>query len=156
MGEGFNFKNLKKNILLLSDASEWEAARKEWHLVDVIESEEPETCLCGHYPIIEICTIRNTITKNCADVGNRCVKKFLGINSDKIFSALKRIRKDLAKSLNVDSIVFFKERRTITGWEYDFLLDTRLKRELSEKQLSKRKAINEKILSLVARRGLHC
>lgn len=155
MGEGFNFKILKKNILILSEASEWDAARKEWHLVDVIESEEPETCLCGHYPINEICTIYNMITRNSANVGNRCVKRFLGINSDKIFSALKRIRRDLAKSLNVDSIVFFKERKAITGWEYDFLLDTRLKRELSVKQLLKRKAINEKILSLVARRGFH-
>lgn len=156
MGEGFNIKTLKKNILSLSEASEWEAARKEWHLVDVIQSQEPETCLCGHYPIIEICTIHNKITRKNADVGNICVKKFLGFNSDKIFSALKRIRKDTMKSLNLDSIAFFKEQRALTGWEYDFLLDTRLKRELSEKQLAKRKAINEKILSLVARRGFHC
>lgn len=155
MGEGFNFKTLRDNILKLSEASEWEVARKEWHLIDVRESQEPETCLCGHYPIIEICTILNRITRERVDVGNRCVKRFLGFNSDKIFSALKRIRKNITKSLNEDSIVFFKESEAITRWEYNFLLDTRLKRILSERQLAKRIAINEKILSSVARREFH-
>jgi hypothetical protein len=109
-GEGFNFKTLKREILALSKAVDWETAKKEWSLVDIIESDEPETCLCGHYPIIEICTIANRITKNIAEVGNVCVKRFLGIRSDLVFAGIKRIKGDITKSLNDDSIVFFKEK----------------------------------------------
>uniref|UniRef100_A0A7C4EKK5 Uncharacterized protein n=1 Tax=Fundidesulfovibrio putealis TaxID=270496 RepID=A0A7C4EKK5_9BACT len=153
MEEGYNFKVLQQNILALSHAAEWQIARKEWHLVGITESEEPETCLCGHYPIIELCTIKNIVTSNVADVGNRCVKRFLGLDSDKIFTALKRIRKDPTKSLNADSIVFFKGTRTITSWEYDFLTNTQGKRKLSSRQLETRININNKILASVARRG---
>jgi hypothetical protein len=93
MNDGYNFIQLKKEILSLSKAEDWETARKEWALVEDYEADEPETCLCGHFPIIEICEIRNRVTNALAEVGNRCVKRFLGFRSDLIFDALKRIRK---------------------------------------------------------------
>jgi hypothetical protein len=82
MGDGYNFEQLKTAILSLSRATGWEVAKKEWRLVDISEADEPESCLCGHYPIIELCTIANATTGNSVDVGNVCVKRFLGFRSD--------------------------------------------------------------------------
>lgn len=153
LGEGHNFRQLRDAILALSSASEWEVARKEWSLVDVTEADEPETCLCGHTPIIEICTIANRVIGRRAEVGNRCVKRFLGVRSDLIFTAIKRIHKDITKSLNADAIAFFNERGLFNSWQYGFLQDTMTKRQLSAAQLAKRRTINEKILNAVGRRG---
>lgn len=153
MGDGYNFEQLRAAILKLSEATEWEVAKLEWGLVSVTEADEPERCLCGHYPIIEICTIRNRITGTRTDVGNRCVKRFLGLRSDLIFAALKRIKKDITKSLNEDAIVFFYERKLVTNWEYTFLIDTMKKRNLSASQLETRETINKKVLKAIERRG---
>lgn len=153
VSEGYNFAQLKEQILARSEASDWETARREWSLVSVYNADEPETCLCGHYPIIEICEIRNRVTGYVAKVGNRCVKRFLGLRSDLIFTALKRIRLDETKSLNPDAIAFFRERGLLTTWEYKFLQDNKKKRALSRAQLEVRVKINRKVLAAIGRRG---
>jgi hypothetical protein len=154
MGDGYNFEQLKTAILALSRATDWETAKKEWRLVDISEADEPERCLCGHYPIIELCTIANATTGNAVDVGNVCVKRFLGFRSDLIFQSLKRIRADLDKSLGPDATAFFNQRGVINDWEYQFLQSTLRKRDLSDRQLLTRRKINEKVLASVRRRGL--
>lgn len=153
MGDGYNFKELRRRILALSEASDWEVARKEWSLVDIYEADEPQTCLCGHFPIIEICEISNRVTKQETEVGNVCVQRFLGIRSDLIFAAIKRIRKELTRSLNADSITFFREKGLLTAWEYGFLQNTMKKRNLSPAQLQSRETINKKVLNAIRRRG---
>ncbi|WP_316859231.1 hypothetical protein [uncultured Cohaesibacter sp.] len=153
MGDGYNFKQLSQAILSMSKATDWETARKEWVLVDVIEADEPETCLCSHYPIIEICEIRNRVTGHTTEVGNVCVKRFLGVRSDLIFTGIKRIRKDIEKSLNADSIAFFHQRGLLNNWEYQFLQNTMRKRNLTFKQMETRRQINQKVLSALSRRG---
>jgi len=153
MGEGFNFQQLKERILERSQATDWEVARKEWSLVGIHDADEPETCLCGHFPIIEICHIKNRVTGHSTDVGNQCVKRFLGLRSDLIFNAIKRIRKDPTKSLNADAITYFFERRLLNDWEYEFLQDTMRKRNLSAGQMERRLRINQKVLAAVKRRG---
>jgi len=140
VGEGYNFKQLRDAILALSQAGEWEVARREWSLVDISEADDPETCLCGHFPIIEICTIANRLTGHRAEIGNRCVKRFLGLRSDLIFAAIKRIRKDITKGLNEDAVVFFNERGLLTSREYKFLKDTLSKRVLSPAQAASARA----------------
>ena len=69
-------------------------------LTGIHEADEPETCPCGHFPIMEICSIHNRVTYHTTGVGNVCVKRFLGLRSDLIFTAIKRIKNDLGKSLN--------------------------------------------------------
>ena len=54
MGES----KLIQEIIKLSVADIWEIAKCEWELIEIYFSDEPETCLCGHYPIIELCEIR--------------------------------------------------------------------------------------------------
>lgn len=153
MGEGHNFKQLKEAILALSSATDWEIARKEWKLVDIAEADEPQTCECGHFPIVEICTIKNRVTGLQAKIGNRCVKRFLGLRSDLIFTAINRIRKDIGKSLNADAIVFFHEHGVLNAWEHGFLNDTISKRSLTGAQLTTRTKLNKRVIDAVARRG---
>jgi hypothetical protein len=45
-------------ILARSVAQTWDEARREWSLYEIYEAYEPETCLCGHFPIIELCVLR--------------------------------------------------------------------------------------------------
>ncbi|WP_260923189.1 hypothetical protein [Novosphingobium sp. 9] len=40
--------------MALSRATDWEVAKKEWRLVEISEADEPETCLCGYFPIVEL------------------------------------------------------------------------------------------------------
>lgn len=110
MGDGYSFQQLKAHILPLSKTAIWEIAVKEWSLTGIHEADEPDTCPCGHFPIIEICSIHNRITGHSTEVDNFCVKRFLSLRSDLIFAAIKRIRKDPDKSLNADAIAFFYER----------------------------------------------
>ena len=137
---------LTEGIIQLSASNIWDVAKLEWNLSEVYEAEEQETCLCGHYPIIEICVLQNKITKKSTIVGNCCVKKFIGLPSDKIFQAVKRVRKDDTKSLNIEAIRHVFEKRWINEWEYNFSLNTMRKRKLTVKQLQTRQKINEKML----------
>jgi hypothetical protein len=154
MGDSYNFKVLSAEILKLSRATDWPTARREWVLTNIYEADDDETCLCEHHPIREICVIRNNVTGAQTDVGNVCVKRFLGIRSDLIFTALKRIRKDITKSLNEDAVAFFHQRGVVNAWEYGFLQDTMKKRSLSAAQHRTRVQINQRVLDTVAKRGL--
>jgi hypothetical protein len=137
---------LINEVLSLSVSRTWEIAKTEWILNEIYFSDEPETCLCGHFPIIELCELKNKENENIATVGNCCVKKFIGLPTDKIFQAVKRIRKDGGKSLNGEAIKLAYSKKWINKWEFDFYEDTFRKRKLSDKQIQKRKQINEKIL----------
>jgi hypothetical protein len=149
--ETSNRYKLIQGIIELSDAKTWDEAKLEWDLVEIYHQEEPDTCLCGHDPIIEICVLENRQNKNSTIVGNVCVKKFLGLPSDQIFQAVRRIGKDAAKALNAEAIQHAYNRNWIDKWKRDFYFDTLRKRNLSEKQLSKRIEINRLVLANINR-----
>lgn len=142
---------LTKGIIALSNSQNWDEAKLEWDLKEVYMSDDPETCLCGHNPIIEVCVLRNKLNGNETIVGNSCVKKFIGLSSDKIFQAVKRVEKDSSKSLNIEAVKYAREKEWINDWEYNFSVDTMRKRNLSDKQLKTRKQINQKMLSRMKR-----
>ena len=142
---------LAEEIISRSQSKVWDMAKLEWSLYQIYETEEPETCLCGHFPIIEICTLRNKLTGQFATVGNCCVKKFIGLPSDLIFQAVKRVRKDNQKSLNAEAIQHAYEKGWINEWEYRFSIDTMRKRNLSQKQLQTRMKVNKKMLANMRR-----
>lgn len=137
---------LTNGIINLSISHQWDAAKLEWVLHQIYESEEPETCLCAHFPIKEVCILRNKINGNFVTVGNCCVKKFIGLPSDKIFQAVKRVRKNDEKSLNAEAIQHALDRGWINQWEFDFSIDTMRKRNLTTRQMQTRKKINAKML----------
>jgi hypothetical protein len=154
MSDGYNFEMLKREILSRSKATDWEVAKKEWKLTGISEADQPETCLCSHFPIMELCTIANHITGVSVDVGNVCVKRFLGFRSDLIFASLKRIRKDIEASVNADATAFFHGQGIINDWEYSFQQSTMRKRNLSPAQMASRIKINRKIIASIQRRGI--
>lgn len=107
---------LTERILALSAAKTWDEAKLEWSLAKVCKANEPSTCLCGHYPIIELCTIRNCVTGRSTIVGNCCVKKFLGLSSHKIFQAVARVEKDGWRALNAETIDYaYRNIGSLTG-----------------------------------------
>jgi hypothetical protein len=142
---------LSQNIISRSESNVWDIAKLEWALNEVYEADEPETCLCGHFPIIEVCVLRNNSNGKSAVVGNCCVKKFIGLPSDKIFRSVKRVRKDNTKALNVEALKHAHEKKWINDWEFNFGIDTMRKRNLSDKQLQTRVKINEKMIRNIKR-----
>ena len=144
---------LTQGIIELSEAITWDAAKLEWKLAEVYEADEPETCLCGHFPIIEICILSNIKNTNSTNVGNCCVKKFMRLPSDKIFTAVKRVRKDNEKSLNAEAIEYAFEKNWINDWEKSFYLDIMRKRNLSTKQLETKIKINMKLAGNMKRKN---
>jgi hypothetical protein len=156
MAEGYNFERLRDAVLPLSKAEDWHVAKKEWELVNISQAEpdEPERCLCGHRPILELCEIRNRLTHHMATIGNQCVRRFMGLESEALFRGIRRIRKDVDKSMGSDLAVWLFERRLITKWDYDFLGSTSRKRILSDKQQRHRQQINQKALRSIRQRGV--
>lgn len=137
---------LTREILARSTAKVWDAAKLEWTLYEVFESDEPGTCLCRHYPIIEHCVLRNKTNGVLTTVGNCCVKKFIGLPSGLIFQAAKRVRLDTSRSLNGEAIEYAREHGWINDWEQECYFRVMRKRRLSEKQQAKKRQINERFL----------
>ena len=139
-----NFERLKAHILPLSNASEFSAAKSEWKLVGVEIQEEFDSCPCGQ-PIKELCYIKNQLNGNKTYVGNVCVNRFIGIETGNLFAGLKRIAKDDTANANEDLIIHAYRLGYIYETEYQFLMQTRHKRKLSEKQLAWKQKINRRI-----------
>lgn len=143
---------LAREIIRLSESPIWDLAKREWKLSEIYFADGPESCLCSHYPIIELCIIQNSNNGKLATVGNCCVKKFLGLPSDKIFSAVKRIKKDVEKSINAEALDYAFQRKWISKWEFDFYKNIRSKRLLTDKQNNKKKEVNNRILANMSKR----
>jgi hypothetical protein len=58
-------------ILERSVATHWDEASREWGLSTVYFADEPEACLCGQFPIIELCVLANAKNGAEAIVGNQ-------------------------------------------------------------------------------------
>lgn len=144
---------LTQEIMALSVSSNWDVAKLEWKLHEIYEADEPETCMRGHFPIMEICVLSNIQNFNQAVVGNCCVKKFIGLPSDQIFQAIKRVRKDNKKSLNAEAIDHAYQKGWINDWEKSFYLDVMRKLKLTANQLAKKIQINEKLADNMRRKG---
>ena len=142
---------LIEEILQLSVSKTWDSAKQEWVLDNIYITVYPEQCLCGHFPIIELCEIRYKLNGRITTVGNHCVKKFLELPSEEIFQGIRKIQKDITKSLNDDAVQYAKSKKWIDEWQYDFYLDTIQKRKLTDKQREKREEINQKVINIIKR-----
>jgi hypothetical protein len=111
-----------------------------------------ETCLCGHFPINNICVLTNRRNAVTVEVGDECVKRFNGINLDLVFDGLRRIKEDGSLGLNPDATEFFYSMGRITWLQRRFSLATWLKRSrLSHWQKLWRKQINRRVLASTSR-----
>lgn len=142
-------------IILLSCANDWDNAKLEWalHEVYIMEGKNSEGCLCGKFPIKEVCILLNKHNQKTAKVGNCCVKKFLNLPSNRIFQSVKRVRISDEKSLNEDALLYAYNKKWLNNWEYSFYMDTKNKRKLSPAQMMKRQEINQKILHNMKRKS---
>tara|TARA_R100000750_G_scaffold17117_1_gene11313 strand:- start:1596 stop:2057 length:462 start_codon:yes stop_codon:yes gene_type:complete len=137
-----------RHLLNYSESNIWEVAKEEWNL-DHIEWEPAEnnnSCICGYSPICELCYIKNIYNDIILLVGNVCINKFTNLSSNLIFNNIKKISKNIEKSLNNSTIEYCFNKNLINDWEYNFLYDTERKRKLTFKQYNKRVSINKKIL----------
>ena len=134
---------LTREIIALSFAQTWTEAKLEWEIAEVYRAGQPDACLCGHFPIIEVCVLVNKATRHEAKVGNCCAKKFLGLRPDDILRALERVKRNPKKSLNAEAIAYAFKMGWITEWERRFYFDIEGMRGLSDGQISKRTEINK-------------
>ncbi len=148
---------LTEEILALSEAPAWDAAKGEWDLYSLYTSDpdEPGTCLCGHTPIRHHCVLLNRLNGNTAVVGNCCVKRCLGVATGKVFAGLAKIRKDPAAAPSPALVAYAKDRGWLTAWEVGFLVDVARRRgqPLTDRQRAVRVRINQKVLAYVAADG---
>lgn len=140
-----NFDRLKSHILPLSEATSFDEARREWNLIGIEVSEEFDNCPCGQ-KIKEHCQIENRVNGKTTYVGNVCINRFLGINTGNLFDGLKRIAEDDSANANADLIEHAYKFGYIYESEYGFLIRTKLKRKLSDKQIAWKQKINRRII----------
>ena len=135
-------------LLARSQSKVWWQAQLEWEFVAIYKGNGGDSCLCGHTPIIELCKLRNKLNHNNAIVGNCCVKRFLRLQTDLIFNAVKRIEKDSIKSVNLRTLNLAIREAWITEWEFDFYQRIHRKqfKNLTPKQASIKIDLNQKIL----------
>jgi hypothetical protein len=138
---------LHSEIVARSEATAWDEAKREWTLKNVWMSDDPETCLCGHHPIKEICEIENQVNHKVTEVGNCCVNHFLGIDTQGIFPSIRKVRKNAGASFNEGAIRLAHQLGIISEKDRDFYWDIWRKRVLSDRQLKWKNDINKKMMA---------
>ncbi|MFD0949926.1 hypothetical protein ACFQ0F_05910 [Paraperlucidibaca wandonensis] len=141
-----NFERLSEHILPLSNSDNFHVAKNEWKLVGVEIQEDWDNCPCGQ-AIKELCYIQNQLNGNKTHVGNVCVNQFIGIATGNLFAGLKRIASDNSANANEDLILHAYQLGYIYENEYHFLMQTRRKRKLSDKQMTWKQKINLRIVN---------
>lgn len=144
-----NFERLKDHILPLSQSDIFDIARTEWDLASVEITQLLDHCPCGQ-EIKEHCYITNRVTDHSTYVGNVCINRFIGIDTGNLFDGLKRIANDPYANANLDVIEHGRKMGYIYDSEYKFLVSTRLKRKLSDKQLEWKRKINRRITEQIS------
>jgi hypothetical protein len=140
---------LIQRIVDLSESTSWESAKQEWAVEYIYWCEEPEECLCGHFPINNICIIRNSKNGKTVQIGSCCVKKFLPFEKeDRIFQSIKKLKNDISKSMNLDALDYLLEKKRISQQSYKFYHDIYRKRKLSPKQKDYKESINRSFLAI--------
>ncbi len=137
---------LASHIIELSESSKFSTAKLEWDLTGIELLEDWDNCPCGK-EIKELCFIENRINGNQTYVGNVCINRFVGIDTGTLFEGLKRIVKDNSANPNVELIIHAFTQGYIYDSEYLFLMNTKLKRKLSAKQLAWKIKINQRIIN---------
>jgi hypothetical protein len=141
---------LVEEIINRSKNNTWDEAKREWifNTVKFANRSNKKTCLCGHYPIVELCYLTNRYTNEDVIVGNVCVTKFMDVEIPvaQIIPSLLRIKDNLSNSINSKLLDVVVDKNLINEWEIGFYFNTIRKRKLSFKQEHVRKRINLKII----------
>lgn len=148
MEEGFNlgklFSELEKRSFFINPTKE--EIKDEWVFECIEKLDEPESCLCGHFPIINSCVMRNKHNGTYIRVGNVCVNKFFKQDFSYIFADIAKLERDITSSIHDKTRKYCLEKKFISPWENNFLSSRKGKRKASFKQEQKKRDINIKIL----------
>lgn len=134
--------SLVESMILLSAHAEWDKARSEWSLERIFESDDGETCLCGHHPIHDACVFRNRVNGKEALLGKDCAKSFMLLDVEALFNSAKSARANPAHSLCDASLEHALAQGWMSSWELAFYRHVRHKRILSPTQSEKKNEIN--------------
>jgi len=138
---------LIEEIIDLSEAHIWDFAKLEWEFTSAYYSDEEQKCLCGHYPIRNICVITNKINSALTEVGNCCINKFLGIDDgNKIFTSIKRIKEKPKSSMSAEVLEYLYSKNAISDFDYKFYKSIFRRTSMSLKQWDIKEKINQKLL----------
>lgn len=140
-----SLENLKRHILPRSKASDFDMAKREWDLLDIEISEVADSCPCGQ-AIHDICHIRNRETGEVTYVGNVCINKFIGVDTQALFAGFKKIRKCESANMNAELIHYASSHGLLYPREEEFLYGTARKRNLSLAQLKWKRDINRRVI----------
>lgn len=143
--------HLRKQLLDLSDTQDWETARGQWKFYDCCWDDTKGKCLCGHV-IKERCVLKNERTSRLVIVGNCCVKHFLGdlpntIATDACFASIKRVKKDIRKTLHRDIVRLAEQRCVITARAAQWYIKWLRTRKLFGDDAIHRKKLNQVMLT---------
>ena len=130
-----NQKILRERLLEMSEANSWNEAQQEWEPVSIWQ--EPDgVCLCTHQGIVDHCLIKNKLNGNTAVVGNVCIKQFQNMPQvAHFFSDIRRLQSNPSPTSIPERLIHDGHAAGLfSDWDYRFLLDIRLKRNLSSKQ----------------------
>lgn len=145
-------KRLKlfEEIIKRSESKDWTSAKNEWYFQYIYYASEEQKCLCTQQ-IHNICVIKNKISGVETEVGNECVKQFLGISTgDNILKSIQHLRNDSCNSLNLHALDYLFENKVINIKDYDFYNGIRSKRNLSQARLKWKLDINQKFLKFTS------
>ena len=143
---------LAERLLEQSKSTLWNEAKHEWKFENVWWFDEYQTCLCGKYPIREVCELVNLETGERAYVGNCCVKSFFNIDlQDSIFTSMRKITQDINKAVHCRCVKYAFDKGWIDEGDLNFYLSICHKRKLSFKQKRNKVRINKEILNHVYR-----
>jgi len=142
---------LAEEIISLSESKQWDLAKNEWRFEFAYYAEELQSCLCGHYPIRNICVIKNEINLTITEVGNCCINKFLGIDAgNRIFSSIKKLQEDIKASMSAEVIDYLHQKGGMNDFDYKFYKSIFRKRNMSAKQWEIKANINRKFLNFTS------
>jgi hypothetical protein len=148
-------ETLMREIIALSTTNDWQVAKTEWTLTG-FELLDPGvdsgTCLCGHNPIRELCYIRNQTTGNEVIVGNSCVKRFLGLPTQAVFTSIRRVILDDSRCLNAQALDILLAKGIVDAEDQSLLIKSSRKRNISASLYALRRRVNEAGLNYFRRR----
>lgn len=58
------------------EQNDYDKMVEEWIVMNRVYSDDPQTCICGQYPINELCYIKHKETNETLCIGNRCIEHF--------------------------------------------------------------------------------
>ena len=137
---------LIESVMHNSVSQDWDSAIDEWMIVGYEFVNGDGVCECGKEQISQLNYVRNRYTGHELIVGSECINKFFYADISGIHPSIRRVSKDINKSLYVRLVQTACQNGIISEADRRFYLDIINKRKLSAKQQSWKQSINSKIL----------